>query len=137
MRLSTDGGSIPRDKSAIPRFRHSSIPDVEFHTYANVPEPGVYCGREAMMEYHERVFEHFESVRIELEELLPAGDSVVIVTRQHTVPKGGEREIVQHVVDVWTIRDGLLAVRKPFATRAEALEAVGLSEQDAHWKSSP
>jgi ketosteroid isomerase-like protein len=103
-------------------------PEVEFHTYANVPEPGVYCGREAMMEYHERVFEHFESVRIELEELLPAGDSVVVVTRQHTVPKGSKEEIVQHVVDVWTIRDGLLAERKPFSTRAEALAAVGLSE---------
>jgi ketosteroid isomerase-like protein len=81
-----------------------------------------------MMEYHERVFGQFESVRIELEELLPAGDSVVVVTRQHTVPKGSEREIVQHVVDVGTIRDGLLAVRKPFATRAEALDVVGLSD---------
>jgi ketosteroid isomerase-like protein len=107
-------------------------PEIEFHTYANVPEPGVYCGREAVIEYHEAVFGQFESIRIEVEELLPAGDSVVIVSRQHTVPKGSKREVVQHVVEVWTIRDGLLAVRKPFATRAEALEAVGLSEQDAH-----
>jgi ketosteroid isomerase-like protein len=107
-------------------------PEVQFHTYANVPEPGVYRGRDAMMEYHERVFGQFERVRIELQELLPAGDSVVLVTRQHTVPKGSAQEIVQHVVDVWTIRDGLLAVRKPFATRAEALEALGLSEQNAH-----
>jgi hypothetical protein len=29
---------------------------------------------------------------------------------------------------VWTIRDGLLAERKPFPTRADALEAAGLRE---------
>jgi ketosteroid isomerase-like protein len=107
-------------------------PEVEFHTYANVPEPGVYRGREAVISYHERVFGQFESVRIELEELLSAGDPVVIISRQHTVPRGSEGEIVQRVVEVWTIRDGLLAERKAFLTRAEALEAVGFSEQDAH-----
>jgi len=78
-------GVHPRRRNRNPEIPPLLHPEVEFHTYANVPEPGVYCGREAVMEYHERVFGHFESVRIELEELLPAGDSVVIVTRQHTV----------------------------------------------------
>jgi ketosteroid isomerase-like protein len=109
----------------IPPLLH---PEVEFHTYAGVPEPGVYRGRDAVIEYHERVFGQFESVRIELEELLSAGDSVVIISRQHTVPKGSEAEIVQPVVEVWTIRDGLLAERRAYPTRAEALEAAGLSE---------
>jgi ketosteroid isomerase-like protein len=70
----------------------------------------------------------FERARIELEELLPAGDRVVIVSRQHTVPRGSEAEIVQQVVEVWTVRDRLLAERKAFSTRAEALEAAGLRE---------
>jgi ketosteroid isomerase-like protein len=109
----------------IPPLLH---PEIEFHTYAGVPEPGVYRGREAVIDYHERVFGQFESVRIELEELLPAGDAVVIISRQHTVPRGSEAEIVQEVVEVWTIRDGMFAERKPFSTRAEALEAAGLSE---------
>jgi ketosteroid isomerase-like protein len=109
----------------IPPLLH---PEVEFHTYAGVPEPGVYRGRDAVIEYHERVFGQFESVRIELEELLSAGDSVVIISRQHTVPKGSEAEIVQPVVEVWTIRDGLLAERRAYPTRADALEAAGLQE---------
>ena len=112
----------------IPPLLH---PEIEFHTYESVPEPGVYRGREAVIEYHERVFGRFESFRIELEELISAGDPVVIISRQHTVPRDSEREIVQRVVEVWTIRDGMLAERKPFSTRAEALEAVSLSEQDA------
>jgi ketosteroid isomerase-like protein len=109
----------------IPPLLH---PEVEFHTYAGAPEAGVYRGREAVIAYHERVFGQFESVRIELDELLSAGDRVVVISRQHTVPRGSEAEIVQQVVDVWTIRDGLLAERKAFPTRAEALEAAGMRE---------
>jgi ketosteroid isomerase-like protein len=103
-------------------------PEVEFHTSPNAPEAGVYRGREAVTEYHRRVFEVFESVRVELEEVLPAGDRVIIVTRQHTVPRGGQASIVQRVVDVWTIREGLLAERHAFSSRQDALEAVAPRE---------
>ena len=109
----------------IPPFIH---PEVEFHTSPDAPEAGVYRGRDAVIQYHERVFGQFARVQIELEELLPAGDRVVIVTRQHTVPRESEAEVVQRVVDVWKIRDGQLAERKAFSTRADALEAAGLSE---------
>jgi len=101
---------------------------IEFHTYAGAPEAGVYRGREAVLEYHERVFGQFESARIELEELRSAGDRVLVISRQYTVPWDSEAEIVQRVMDVATIRDGLIAERKPFSTRAQALEAAGLSE---------
>jgi ketosteroid isomerase-like protein len=109
----------------IPPLLHA---EVEFHAYSGAPEAGVYRGREAVLDYHQRVFEQFESVRNEVEELLPAGDHVVVVSRQHTVPKGSEAEIVQQMVEVWTVRDGLLAERKSFPSRAEALAAAGLPE---------
>ena len=102
-------------------------PEIEFHTHASAPEAGVYRGREAVIEYHERVFGMFEHVRIEVEELLSAGDRVVVISRQHTVPRGSEAEIVQQVVEVQTVRDGLLAERRPFSSRADALKAAELS----------
>jgi ketosteroid isomerase-like protein len=103
-------------------------PEIEFHTHASAPEAGVYRGREAVLEYHERVFGMFEHVRVEVEELVSAGDRVVVISRQHTVPRGSEAEIVQQVVEVFMIRDRLVAERKTFSTRAEALEAAGLSK---------
>lgn len=109
----------------IPPLLH---PEIEFHTYAGVPEPGIYRGRDAVIEYHERVFGQFESVRVELEELLSVGDAVVVISRQHTAPRGSEAEIVQEVVEVITIRDRQVAERKTFPTRAEALEAAELRE---------
>jgi ketosteroid isomerase-like protein len=101
-------------------------PEVEFHTYATSPEAGVYRGQEAVVAYNERLFEQFDSTRIELEELLPAGDRVMVVSRQHAVPKAGAEAIVVQVIEVWTVRDDMLAERRTFATREEALEAVGL-----------
>ena len=103
-------------------------PEVEFHTYATSPEAGVYRGPDAVIEYNQRLFEQFESVRIEVQEVVPAGDRVIVTSRQHAVPRGGQTAMVVDVVEVWTIREGLLAVRQSFATRAEALEAVGLRE---------
>ena len=103
-------------------------PDVEFHTYPNAPEAGVYRGRSAVIDYNQRLFEQFASVRIELEELLSAGDRVVVVSRQHAVPKTGHATTVVPVVEVWSVRDGLLAERHTFSTREEALDAVGLRE---------
>jgi ketosteroid isomerase-like protein len=103
-------------------------PEIEFHTYAQSPEAGVYRGKEAVRRYNEGLFERFESTRFEIEELLDAGDQVVVVTTQCAVPKGGEQEMTVRVVEVWTIREGMLAERCSYSTREEALEAAGLRE---------
>jgi ketosteroid isomerase-like protein len=103
-------------------------PEIAFHTYPNAPEAGVYRGRDAVTAYNQRLFEQFESVRIELDEVLAAGDRVVVVSRQHAVPKGGHVATVVQVVELWTIRDGLLAERQTLPTREDALEALGLRD---------
>jgi ketosteroid isomerase-like protein len=103
-------------------------PEVEFHTYAQSPEAGVYRGKEAVVSYNESLFEQFETTRFELEELVDAGDRVVVVTTQHAVPKGGEQEMSVHFAEVWAIRDGLIVERRSYSTKDEALEAAGLRE---------
>jgi ketosteroid isomerase-like protein len=103
-------------------------PEVEFHTYVNAPEAGVYCGRDAVIEYNQRLFEQFASLRIDVEELVDAADRVVVVSTQHAIPKGGQQEIQVHMAEVWTVRDHQLAERHSYSTKGEALEAVGLPE---------
>jgi len=103
-------------------------PEIEFHAYPRSPGVGVYHGKRALREYIENVWEHFERARIEVEELLDAGDQVVAVTTLHVVPKRGQQEMTVHIVEVFTIRDGLLAERRSYSTRNEALEAAGLRE---------
>jgi ketosteroid isomerase-like protein len=103
-------------------------PEIEFHTYAQSPEAGVYRGKEAVQKYNEDLFEQFESIQFEIEEIVDAGDRVVVMTTQHAVPRGGRQEIHVRIAEVWVIRDDLLAERRSYSTRHEALEAAGLSE---------
>jgi ketosteroid isomerase-like protein len=66
------------------------------------------------------------------EKFIEVGDDVVVLTRMHGRLKGSEREVQSMAAEVWTFR-GSRAVRfRAYDTRAEALRAVGLSEQDAH-----
>ena len=112
------------DSDAVVSYFH---PEIEFHAYPRSAE-GVYHGKQAVREYIENVWEQFERVRVEVDELLDAGDQVVVVTTQHPVPKRGQQEMTAHLAEVYTIRDGLLAERRPYSTRNEALQAAGLSE---------
>jgi ketosteroid isomerase-like protein len=103
-------------------------PEIEFHTYAQSPEAGVYRGKKAVRKYNETLFGQFEVIRFEVDDLVDAGDRVIVVTTQHAVPKGGRQEMNVHVAEVWAIRDGLLAERRSYSTKAEALEAAGLRD---------
>src|SRR6476469_10436284 len=113
------------DYDAVMSYFH---PEIEFHAYPRSPGVGVYHGKQALREYIENAWEHYESGRIEVEELLDAGDQVVAVITLHAVPKRGQNEITVQIVEVFTIRDGLLAERRSYSTRDEALEAAGLPE---------
>jgi hypothetical protein len=52
----------------------------------------------------------------------------VVVSRQHAVPRSAEKAMILPLVEVWTIRDGLLLGRDSYSTCKHALEAVGLRE---------
>jgi ketosteroid isomerase-like protein len=82
-----------------------------------------------------RVVEEFagnwESVRVEPHEFIEAGDLVVVPWTMHVKGRDGI-EAASRVALVWTIRDGAIERMTLYQGRQDALEAVGLSEQDAH-----
>ncbi len=61
-----------------------------------------------------------------------AGDKVVAIVRQRGKSKAGGLPVEMAFAQVWTMRDGKTSRMEAYANPAEALEAVGLSEQDAH-----
>jgi ketosteroid isomerase-like protein len=70
---------------------------------------------------------------MEPERFFEADDRVVVFLVARGRGKGSGAEVEVRPAHVWTIRSGK-AVRVqvfPYANRAEALEAVGLSEKDA------
>ena len=75
--------------------------------------------------------ETWESARMEPHEFIEAGDLVVVPGTQHVKGRGGI-EVAARGVYVWTIRNGAIERVVHYQERQEGLEAVGLSEQDAH-----
>jgi hypothetical protein len=65
---------------------------------------------------------------IEVEELLPAGDRVVVVSRQHAVPRSAEKARSCRLWRCGRFRDGLLLERDSYSTCKHALEAAGLRD---------
>ena len=89
-----------------------------------VEATGVDAARQVWLDW----FEPWESVRPETERIIPVGDRVVALTRQHGRLAGAEHEVELVAAAVYFVRDGKLASVEFYANRAEALEAVGLRE---------
>jgi ketosteroid isomerase-like protein len=75
--------------------------------------------------------ETWESARAEPHEFIEAGDFVVMPATQHLKGRGGI-EVVASATLVWTIRNGAIERVTLYQERQDALEDLGLSEQDAH-----
>ena len=61
-------------------------------------------------------------------ELIDAGDRVVALVRLAATGRGSGIEVTQRFATVLTLREGKVVKLISYATRAEALEAAGLSE---------
>jgi ketosteroid isomerase-like protein len=70
----------------------------------------------------------WESYRTEVEDVIDAGDEVVVLVRDYGRRAGMAVEVSVVSAAVWTVRDGKIAGVAFYLNRSKALEAVGLSE---------
>ena len=94
------------------------------------PWRGVF-GLDQFRRVVEEFRETWESTRQEPHEFIEAGDLVVVPATQHLKGRGGI-EVVASATLVWTIRNGAVERVTMYQDRQDALEDLGLSEQDAH-----
>ena len=67
-------------------------------------------------------------MRLEADELIDAGDSVVVVLRMIARGRGSGAELTNHMVFVYGFREERICRVDAYGTKAEALEAVGPRE---------
>lgn len=91
------------------------------------PFKGVYRGRAEHEAFWEVFWLTFADVRIETHELIDAGTEVVVWNTAHMRGREGI-EVVARSALVDTVHHGLITRLRLFQERAEALEALGLSE---------
>ena len=108
-------------------------PEIEWHLSTVFPSASefdpVYYGHDGVRTFWRTWFSAWEKASFEYEEFIDAGDSVVTILSQHVRGRASGIELDwESYAQVWTIRDGQVARVEFFATRAEALQAAGLSE---------
>ena len=109
-------------------------PGIVYHPRADEPDPSPHVGRDAYEQLANGFADSFSEVTYEVLELIDAGDHVIVSTVLHAVPQGSATGagVSDTYVFVYKVRDGLVVEGWEYRTKQEALEAVGLSEQDAH-----
>ena len=88
----------------------------------------VNVGRDAVIRASRHYWGTWEDYRVDPEELLDAGPSVVVILRESGRGKGSGVPFEQSHPQLWTFRGDRIIRWESFETRAEALEAAGLSE---------
>jgi ketosteroid isomerase-like protein len=107
-----------------------AAPSFEFDFSRSVgPARGVYS-LDQMGAYFAEFTEAWESLRLEPDEFIEAGECVVMPNTLHAQGRDGI-ELQARAAFVWTVRGGSIARLCFYQERQQALEAVGLSEQDA------
>jgi len=115
-------------------FRELHDPDIIMRPPKGWPEPGPFVGREAAMRQFEQLRETFDSHSLgPISDFIDAGDRVVVRVAYHGEVHGPEMTL--EMTQVITVRKGRILYREFFRDHAEALETLGLSEQDAHTES--
>jgi len=119
-----------RQWSVIPDF---FSPDVEIDLSRNVFNPDVYHGHSGVERYLRVVQEVWDDFQVVPIEFSDAGRGVVVTVTISGRGKGSGVEVTMEVTSIWTLQDSkVVRVVGGYRDRADALEAVGLSEQDAH-----
>jgi ketosteroid isomerase-like protein len=103
-------------------------PDVEWITPPDDPDPGTFTGYEGVARFWDQWSAAVGLLHFEPQELIDAGDHVVVMTRRTGRGEHSGVEIADTVVQVFTFRDDDKCIRvREFYDRAQALESIGLS----------
>ena len=101
----------------------------DMSTFPGWPEKQTYHGREGYTEFMDAWLSAWNEWDFEAVEFIDAGDEVVQVARQRGKAKAGGPGVEMVFAQVWTIREGKVMQMRMYPSKAEALEAVGLSNQ--------
>jgi hypothetical protein len=93
-------------------------------------EPVFHC-RDGYLQLWRYWLDAFEDIRWEPEEVLDFGEKLLVTTEQWGHGSGSGVGVSEPVFQLFTLRRGLVIRQEDFLSQAEALENVGVSEQEA------
>jgi ketosteroid isomerase-like protein len=107
-------------------------PNIEQHgTVGGVEEGRVRRGLSEIRRDYESTEETWDEHRFETQKLIDAGDQVVVFQREYQRGRSSGVELVVDAAALVELRDGRIVRMQGYMDRAAALNAAGLSPQDA------
>jgi ketosteroid isomerase-like protein len=103
-------------------------PEIEWTTTGMFLDADTYRGHDDVRRYL-GLFDEFEDLRNEPIELIDAGEQVVVCSRVSGRGTRSGAAVDLMLYSVGSIRDGKIGRLHNYRTKAEALEAAGLSEE--------
>ena len=104
-------------------------PDCEVELPEILLEANTFQGREGLRLMWEVWRDTFEDFRMDIEEVIDADDKVIVMAAVCGTGKDSGAEVRTPTFPIiWTVRDGEAISMQALRTRAQALEATGLSE---------
>jgi ketosteroid isomerase-like protein len=94
----------------------------------NPTDDSPYYGPDAMRDDWERWGSAFKGLKMTVEEIIDAGDQVVVVAHHQGRGVGSGVKVDARFYEVYTLREGKVARVDEYTERAQALEAAGLRE---------
>jgi ketosteroid isomerase-like protein len=106
--------------------------DAEWIPFRGWPGPQSYRGRDEFVEFWSTWTEDFEGWSVELERLIDAADEQVVgLFHQTATGRGSGVPVKLHFGMLCELENGRVIRMRNYTDPAEALEAAGLSEDDA------
>ena len=105
---------------------------IVFVVSPDFPAWGVHVGRDGVRDYMREFLAQWERVTISAKRIEAVGDTVLADVVQHGKGKASGIEGDLRYFMLFTFRGGAIVRWECLLNEAEALEAVGLAEQDAH-----
>jgi uncharacterized protein len=103
-------------------------PEVTWEEARDEPEAETHRGHNGVRALVEKWLVPFDDLRIEPEEFIDAGEAVVMPYRFRGRERSSGTDITAPETWVFWLRDGMICEVREYRHKAEALEAVGLSE---------
>ena len=104
-------------------------PDCDLELPPMLPEADTDQGRLGLRHVWEIWRDSFEEFRMDVEEVIDAGDKVIVMAAACGTGKDSGAEVrTPSFAIIWTVQDDVAISMRALPTRAAALEAVGLSE---------
>ena len=80
--------------------------EIAMHSPQTLPHGGDFRGREQAAGFFQGIGEHWESLRVDVDELLSSGDQVIVLVHAHGLLRSTGEKAGYGAAHAWTLRDG-------------------------------